>query len=75
MLAIQPLVIAVHPSVPANNLAELVKLAKSRPGALTFGTAGTPILLAVELFNTLNGTRMLHVPYKGSARARCATTT
>jgi tripartite-type tricarboxylate transporter receptor subunit TctC len=69
MLAIQPLVIAVHPSVPASNLQELVKLAKSRPGALTFGTAGTSILLAVELFNTLNGTRMLHVPYKGSAPA------
>ena len=69
MLAIQPLVIAVHPSVPANTLDELVKLAKSKPGALTFGTAGTSIQLAVELFNKINGIQMLHVPYKGSSPA------
>jgi tripartite-type tricarboxylate transporter receptor subunit TctC len=69
MLATQPLVIAVHPSVPAHNLQELVSLAKSKPGALTFGTAGTSIQLAVELFDKINGIKMLHVPYKGSAPA------
>jgi tripartite-type tricarboxylate transporter receptor subunit TctC len=69
MLATQPLVVAVHPSVPARNLQELVSLAKSKPGALSFGTAGTSIQLAVELFNKQNGIKMLHVPYKGSAPA------
>ncbi len=69
MLAVQPLVVAVHPSVPAKNLAELVKLAKEKPGALTFGTAGSSIQLAVELFDSMTGIKMLHVPYKGSAPA------
>jgi tripartite-type tricarboxylate transporter receptor subunit TctC len=59
----------VHPSVPAQNLAQLVQLAKAKPGALTFGTAGSSIQLAVELFNSMNGIKMLHVPYKGSAPA------
>ena len=69
LLAVQPLVIAVHPSVPAQNLAQLVQLAKAKPGVLTFGTAGSSIQLAVELFNSMNGIKMLHVPYKGSAPA------
>jgi tripartite-type tricarboxylate transporter receptor subunit TctC len=62
-------VVAVNPSVPVQSLAELVKLAKSKPGALSYGTAGSSIHLAVELFNSLNGIKMLHVPYKGSAPA------
>ncbi len=69
MLAVQPLVIAVNPSVPAHNLADLIKLAKAKPGGLSFGTAGSSIQLAVELFNTMNGIKMLYVPYKGSAPA------
>ncbi len=69
LLAVQPLVIAVHPSVPAQNLVQLVQLAKAKPGVLTFGTAGSSIQLAVELFNSMNGIKMLHVPYKGSAPA------
>jgi tripartite-type tricarboxylate transporter receptor subunit TctC len=69
LLAVQPLVIAVHPSVPAQNLQELISLAKEKPGALSFGTAGSSIQLAVELFNKMNGIKMLHVPYKGSAPA------
>lgn len=69
MLAQQPLVIGVHASVPARSVAELVRLAKAKPGALTFGTAGSSIQLAVELFNAMNGIEMLHVPYKGSAPA------
>ncbi|NML43527.1 tripartite tricarboxylate transporter substrate binding protein [Ramlibacter sp. G-1-2-2] len=69
LLASQPLVIAVHPSVPAQNLKELVALAKAKPGTLSFGTAGTSIQLAVELFDKMNGIKMLHVPYKGSAPA------
>lgn len=69
MVAIQPLVIAVHPSVPAQTLAELVALAKAQPGKLNFGTAGSSIYLAVEFFSTAAGIRMNHVPYKGSSPA------
>jgi tripartite-type tricarboxylate transporter receptor subunit TctC len=69
MLAVQPLVIGVNPAVPAHNLADLIKLAKEKPGELSFGTAGSSIQLAVELFNTMTGIKMLHVPYKGSAPA------
>ncbi len=69
MLATQPLLIAVNPAVPANSLAELVALAKSRPGRLNYGTAGSSIYLAVEQFSTRAGVKMNHVPYKGSAPA------
>jgi len=69
MLAVQPLVVAVGPRVPAETLADLVKLAKSRGGALTYGTAGSSIQLAVELFASQVGVRMTHIPYKGSAPA------
>ena len=69
MVAIQPLVIAVHPSVQAKTLGELVALAKSQPGKLNFGTAGSSIYLAVEFFNTAAGIKMNHVPYKGSSPA------
>ena len=69
MVAIQPLVIAVHPSVPAQSLGELVALAKAQPGKLNFGTAGSSIYLAVEFFNAAAGIRMNHIPYKGSSPA------
>lgn len=69
MLAVQPLVVAVGPRVPAETLADLVKLAKARGGALTYGTAGSSIQLAVELFASQVGVRMTHIPYKGSAPA------
>jgi len=69
MLAVQPLVVAVGPRVPAETLADLVRLAKARGGALTYGTAGSSIQLAVELFASQVGVRMTHIPYKGSAPA------
>lgn len=69
MVAVQPLLIAVHPEVAAKTLGELVQLAKSRPGQLSYGTAGSSIHLAVEQFSSLAGIRMNHVPYKGSAPA------
>jgi tripartite-type tricarboxylate transporter receptor subunit TctC len=69
MVAIQPLMIAVHPDVPARNLGELIALAKAKPGTLNYGTAGSSIQLAVELFDSMLGIRMIHVPYKGSAPA------
>jgi tripartite-type tricarboxylate transporter receptor subunit TctC len=69
MVAIQPLLVAVHPSVPVQSLAELVDMAKSKPGQLSYGTAGSSVHLAVELFSTVAGIRMNHVPYKGSSPA------
>jgi tripartite-type tricarboxylate transporter receptor subunit TctC len=66
-----PEVIAVHPSVPATNLAELIKYAKANPGKINFGSAGggTITHLAVELMKTEGGVDMVHVPYKGAAPA------
>ena len=69
MVAIQPLIIAVHPSLPVKSLSELVQFAKSQPGKLNYGTAGSSIYLAVEFFSTATGIKMNHIPYKGSAPA------
>jgi tripartite-type tricarboxylate transporter receptor subunit TctC len=66
-----PLMVVVHPSVPARTLAELVALAKSKPEGLSYGSAGngSPQHLGAEMFKFATGTAMTHVPYKGSALA------
>ena len=66
------LVMVVHPSVPANTVAEFVALAKSRPAALNYASSGpgTPYHMAGELFKAMAGVDIVHVPYKGSAGAR-----
>jgi len=66
-----PLILALHPSVPARNVKELVALAKARPGELTYGSAGIGSSghLGGALFDTLTGTKMVHVPYKGMSLA------
>lgn len=71
LLATTPNVLVVHPGVPAKTTAELIALAKSKPGALTFGTPGigTSPHVAGELFNTMAGVKITHVPYKGRAMA------
>jgi len=69
MVAIQPLLIGIHPSVPAKSLSELIQLAKNQPGQLSYGTAGSSIHLAVEFLSSLAGIKMNHIPYKGSAPA------
>jgi tripartite-type tricarboxylate transporter receptor subunit TctC len=71
LLASTPNVLVVHPSVPAKNVQELIALAKAKPGQLTFGTPGigTSLHVAGELFNTMAGTKIEHVPYKGRAMA------
>lgn len=71
MLAEFPNVIIVHPSVPARNLRELVALARTRPGEITFGSAGnaTSTHMAGELFMLVTGLRLVHVPYRGSSQA------
>ena len=71
MLAEFPNVIIVNPAVPAQNLRELVALARARPGEITFGSAGnaTSTHLAGELFMLVTGVRFIHVPYRGSSQA------
>ena len=66
------LLLVVHPSVPANNLKELIVLAKSKPGALNYASSGpgTPYHMAGELFKAMAGIDVVHVPHKGSAEAR-----
>ena len=62
------IVLVLHPSVPANNLQEFIALAKAKPGELNFASSGigTNVHLSGELFNQLTGTKMVHIPYKGS---------
>ena len=62
---------AVHPSVPARTLRELIALAKSKPGELTYGSAGVASAshLAGELLNSMAGIKLIHIPYKGAAPA------
>jgi len=62
-------ILSLHPSVPANSVAELIALAKKRPGELTFSSAGvgTGSHLAGELFNIMADVKLVHVPYKGNA--------
>ncbi len=62
-------VLVINTSLPARSVAELVQLAKSKPGALNYASAGigTPAHLAGEMLNLLAGIKMTHVPYKGAA--------
>ncbi len=65
------LLLVVHPSVPANTLQEFIALAKSKPGQLNYassGSGGVPHLTS-EMFSTLAGIRMQHIPYKGGGPA------
>ncbi len=65
-----PSVIVLHPSLPAKTVKELITLAKTRPGQLNFGSAGngSPNHLALELFDTMSGVKMTHIPYKGAGQ-------
>ena len=66
-----PYVLVVYPGLPANSLAELIALAKTKPGALNYGSAGVASLahLATALFATMAGINLTHVPYKASAQS------
>jgi tripartite-type tricarboxylate transporter receptor subunit TctC len=66
------LVMVVHPSVPAKTLQEFIALAKAQPGRLSYASSGpgTPYHMAAELFKSMSGTDILHIPHKGSAEAR-----
>jgi tripartite-type tricarboxylate transporter receptor subunit TctC len=69
LLGMVPNVLVANPSVPANNLKELIALAKSKPESLTFGSSGyaTASHMAAELFNEKAGTKILTVPYQGGS--------
>ena len=66
-----PSMLAVHPSVPARSVAELIALAKAKPNGLTYASAGVGNFshLEAELFSIATGVKMLHVPYKGTGPA------
>ncbi|MBM3358162.1 MAG: tripartite tricarboxylate transporter substrate binding protein [Betaproteobacteria bacterium] len=66
-----PNILVVHPSLPVKSVKELISLARARPGQLNFGSAGsgTNPHLSMELFLSMAGLKMVHIPYKGSAPA------
>jgi len=66
-LARQVGILVVHPSMPVKTTAEFIALAKKRPGEIVYGSAGSGsyLHLAMGLFNSMTGTKMVHVPYKG----------
>jgi tripartite-type tricarboxylate transporter receptor subunit TctC len=71
-LAIEaPILLLAHPAVPARNVKELIALAKARPGSLDYGSAGhgTSNHMAMALFESLAGIKLVHVPYKGTGQA------
>ena len=68
LIATSQFILVTHPSVPARSVPALIQLARARPGALRFGSAGTgnPGHLAGELFKSMGKVNLIHVPYKGS---------
>lgn len=70
-LSLAPLVLIVHPSLPAQNVEQLIALAKAQPGKLNYGSsgAGTTVHLAGALFNMMAGTSIQHIPYHGGGPA------
>jgi tripartite-type tricarboxylate transporter receptor subunit TctC len=75
IVSLQDIMLAVNPKVPAGNLQELIRYAKANPGKLNFGSsgAGSAPHLAAELFGSMAGVKMVHVPYKGSGESQAAT--
>ena len=71
MVSTSPAVLVAHPSLPANNVKELIALAKSRPGKLNFaiGSLGSSVHLAGEAFKMMSGTYIVNIPYKGTSPA------
>jgi tripartite-type tricarboxylate transporter receptor subunit TctC len=71
LLALSPLLLSLHPSLPVRSVTDMIKLARTQPGQLSFGAGGTgtPPHMAGELFKLMAGVNMLYVPYKGEAPA------
>ena len=72
MVSTTPAVLVAHPSLPANNVKELIALAKAKPGKLNFaiGSLGSSVHLAGEAFKMMSGTYIVNIPYKGTSPAR-----
>ncbi len=75
LVSLQDIMLAANPNVPAANLQELIAYARANPGKLNFGSsgAGSAPHLAAELFSSMAGVKMVHVPYKGSGESMTAT--
>ena len=71
LVAAVPFVLVVNPSLPANSVSDLVKLAKAKPGALSYasGGMGAPHHVYMELFKSMTGTDIRHIPYRGGGPA------
>ena len=71
LVANVPFVLVVNPALPIKSVSDLIKLAKEKPNALSYGTSGpgSPHHLYAELFKSMTGIEMIHVPYKGSVPA------
>lgn len=71
LTATLPMALVVHPSLPVKSAAELIALAKAKPGEINFATAssGGPTHMAAMLFQTLSGINIVHIPYNGNAAA------
>src|SRR3981189_2609446 len=71
LMSVAPLIMIAHPSLPANNVKELIALAKAKPGELNFASSGIGAAahLTMEMFKSRVGIDMLHIPYKGTAGA------
>ena len=70
-VAAAPFILVVHPTLPVKTVKDLIALARSKPGQLNYASASTGGMphLAGELFNTMTGVKMIHIPYKGAAPA------
>jgi len=70
-LASGPLTMVVHPSLPAKSVKEFIAFARARPGEINFGSSGAGTLphLSAELFNSMSGIKLVHIPYKGAGAA------
>jgi tripartite-type tricarboxylate transporter receptor subunit TctC len=71
LMSVAPLIMIAHPSLPANNVQELIALAKAKPGMLNFASSGVGAAahLTMEMFKSRTGIDMQHIPYKGTAGA------
>jgi len=72
MVGVFPLVLVVHPSLPAGSVTELVAYARANPGKLDYSAGSTAFQVATEMLKQMTGTDIRHIPYKGSAAAIAA---
>lgn len=71
LVVINPQILVVHPSLPVHSVRDLIRLAKSRPGEINYGSVGpgSPQHLGMELLKSMAGVNLVHIPYKGTAPA------